>query len=122
MEPCFDLGSVDDGHMASILILEGDPDVRRLLLILLADGGHAATALDPDHDVPADIDVLLLDPTSRMHFEQARRAREARPGLPIVCMSFVQVGRFPATDGPLVHLEKPFTPAELEAAIVLALA
>ena len=109
--------------MASILLLESDPDVRRLLLILLGDLGHAAAAHEREEDVPAGTDLLILDPTSRIYLEQARRARDANPGLPVVCMSFLQEeGRFLTTGGPLVHLQKPFTADELDAAIRLALA
>ncbi|MCU1347011.1 MAG: hypothetical protein JWO56_41 [Acidobacteria bacterium] len=109
--------------MASILLLEGDPDVRRLLLILLADLGHTAAALERDQDVPAGADLLLLDPTSRIHLEQARLAREQNAALPVVCMSFLQEeGRFLTTGGPFVHLLKPFTADELGAAIATALA
>jgi DNA-binding response OmpR family regulator len=108
--------------MASILLLESDPDVRRLLLLLLADLGHTAAAIELEQDVPAGTDLLLLDPTSRIHLEQARRARAENPALPVICMSFLQEeGRFLRT-GPLVHLQKPFTADELDAAVRLALA
>jgi CheY-like chemotaxis protein len=107
--------------MASILLLEGDPDVRRLLLIVLADLGHTATAPDGDGDVPQSTECLLVDPVSPRLLDQARRARAATPGLPIICTSFLKQRAFSGA-GPLVHLAKPFTPDQLGAAIEGALA
>jgi DNA-binding response OmpR family regulator len=107
--------------MASILLLESDPDVRRLLLIVLADLGHDATALDAGVDVPRDADLLVIDPMLPQHLDQASRARAAAPGLPIICTSFLRQAAFPGA-GPLVHLQKPFAPDQLGAAIESALA
>jgi CheY-like chemotaxis protein len=108
--------------MASILLLEGDPDVRRLLLTLLVDLGHSATALDADEDVEQDVDLLLADPASPAHLELVRRARARNPVLPIVCMRYLREEESFRATGRLVHLEKPFTPNALAAAIALALA
>jgi DNA-binding response OmpR family regulator len=107
--------------MASILLLEGDPDVRRLLLIVLAELGHTAGVLETGADIPQGTDVLILDPMSPPHLAQARGAREQVPGLPVVCVSFL---REPGSlgDGRLVHLQKPFTADELAAAVEDALA
>jgi CheY-like chemotaxis protein len=107
--------------MASILLLEGDHDVRRLLLIVLADVGHTATAVAAGADAPHGGDLLLLDPMSPAHLEQARQLRAETPGLPIICMSFLRE-HASLGDGPLFHLQKPFTTAELGAAIAHALA
>jgi DNA-binding response OmpR family regulator len=106
--------------MASILLLEGDPDVRRLLLIVLADLGHAATAFETNADDQRGADLLILDPVSPSHLELARREREQNPGLPVICTSFVRERAFPGT-GPVVHLEKPFVADDLRAAIEAAL-
>lgn len=108
--------------MASILLLEGDPDVRRLLLILLTDLGHTAGALEACADVPQDIDLLLADPASGAHLEQVRRARARNPVLPIICMRYLREHEPFRAAGRFVHLEKPFTADELAAAIELALA
>jgi DNA-binding response OmpR family regulator len=107
--------------MASILLLEGDHDVRRLLLIVLADLGHTAAALDAGADVPQSTDCLLVDPVAPLHLDQAQQARAQNPGLPIICTSFVKEHAF-LEGGPLVHLTKPFTVDQLDAAIELALA
>jgi DNA-binding response OmpR family regulator len=107
--------------MASILLLEGDPDVRSLLLIVLGELGHTAAALEAGADVSQGPDLLILDPVSPPHLAQARRVREEVPGLPVVCMSFLrEPGSLGA--GPLVHLQKPFTADELAAAVEDALA
>jgi CheY-like chemotaxis protein len=107
--------------MASILLLEGDPDVRRLLLIVLADLGHTAVPLEAGGDVPQSTDCLVVDPAAPIHLDQARRARAQYPDLPVICTSFVKEHAFPEA-GPLVHLAKPFTADQLGAAIDLALA
>jgi CheY-like chemotaxis protein len=107
--------------MASILLLEGDPDVRRLLLILLADLGHSAAALDPGADVPQDIDLLLADPASAAQLEQIRRARAGNPSLPVVCMRYLPEHEPFRAAGRFVHLEKPFTTTQLAAAVDRAL-
>jgi CheY-like chemotaxis protein len=112
---------VDHASMASILVLEGDPDVRRLLLIVLAQLDHTATALDGHDDVPEGADLLLLDPVPPKHVERARRIRAEAPGLPVICMSFLAKDAS-LGDGPLFHLQKPFTTEELGAAIEHALA
>jgi len=107
--------------MATILLLEGDPDVRRLLLIVLAELGHTAAALDTGVDVAHGTDCLLVDPVAPLHLEQARRARARTPRLPVICTSFVK-GQALHGGGPVVHLAKPFSPDQLGAAIELALA
>ena len=103
--------------MASILLLEGDPDVRRLLLIVLTDLGHCATTLE---EAPHGADLLIVDPVSPTHLELARSAREQKPDLPVICTSFVKEHALPGT-GPLVHLQKPFVADDLAAAIETAL-
>jgi CheY-like chemotaxis protein len=111
---------VDHADMASILVLEGDPDVRRLLLIVLAQLEHTATALDAHDEVPAGADLLLLDPVSPKHLERARRIRAEAPALPVICTSFL--GKDGSLgDGPLFHLQKPFATEDLGAAIEHAL-
>jgi CheY-like chemotaxis protein len=108
--------------MASILLLEGDPDVRRLLLILLADLGHDAAALAAGDDVPRDIDLLVADPASPAQLEQMRRARAENPVLPIVCMRYLPEHEPFRAAGRFVHLDKPFTSDQLAVAVELALA
>jgi DNA-binding NtrC family response regulator len=94
---------------SSVLVSEADPDVRRLLVLVIERLGHEAIVLDRDVDLPARVDLVLVEPTSAACLEEARRAREHRPEVLVVAMSALT----PAADflkcGPLEYLEKPFT-------------
>jgi DNA-binding NtrC family response regulator len=94
---------------SSVLVSEEDPDVRRLLVMVIERLGHEAIVLDRDVDLPARVDLVLVEPTSAACLEEARRAREHRPEVLVVAMSALT----PAADflkcGPLEYLEKPFT-------------
>jgi CheY-like chemotaxis protein len=103
--------------MASILVSEADPDVRRLLVLVIERLGHDAIVLDCDGEVPPRADLLLLEPSSRACIEQARRARERSPELPIVAMSALPPEAAFLRCGPLEYLEKPFTIDGLVAAL-----
>jgi hypothetical protein len=48
--------------MAKILVSEADPDVRRLLIVLIRRLGHEAVVLDPGGAVPPRADLLLAEP------------------------------------------------------------
>ena len=48
--------------MAKILVSEADPDVRRLLIVLVRRLGHEAVVIDPDVEVPPRADLLLAEP------------------------------------------------------------
>ena len=78
--------------MAKILVSEADPDVQRLLTVLVRRLGHEAVVIDPDVAVPPRADLLL-----------AEHGTEA-PELP------------------LVSTRKPFTLSQLRSAIELSLA
>jgi DNA-binding response OmpR family regulator len=109
-------------EMASILLSEADPDVRRLLVVLLERLGHEAIVLGGGLEVPPPADLLLLEPASPPHLEQARLARELNPSLPIVCVSMLPDDvRFPEL-GPLAYLAKPFALDELGSTIEAVLA
>jgi DNA-binding response OmpR family regulator len=108
--------------MASILLSEADPDVRRLLVILLERLGHQPIVLDEgDLESPPPADLMLLEPAAPERLEQARRIRADRPSLPVVCVSVLPAEARFLTLGPLVHLTKPFTSEELDATIGAAL-
>ena len=47
--------------MAKILVSEADPDVRRLLIVLVRRLGHEAVVIDPDVEVPPRADLLLAE-------------------------------------------------------------
>jgi hypothetical protein len=48
--------------MAKILVSEADPDIRRLLIVLVRRLGHEAVVIDPDVEVPPRADLLLAEP------------------------------------------------------------
>jgi len=70
--------------MAKVLVSEADPDVRRLLVLLLERLGHDAVVLDPDVAVPPRADLLLVGPESAACREQGRRIRAYGPALPVL--------------------------------------
>ena len=47
--------------MAKILVSEADPDVRRLLTVLVRRLGHEAVVIDPGVAVPPRADLLLAE-------------------------------------------------------------
>jgi hypothetical protein len=102
---------------ASILICEADPDVRRLLIVLMERLGHTAVVLDPSVEVPPRGDVLLVEPSSPRCVDAARAARLLFPELPVVAMGALPPGAEFLTLGPLVLLEKPFAVDALAAAV-----
>ena len=95
--------------MASVLVSEADPDVRRLLVLVIERLGHEAIVLDGNVEVPPRASLLLLEPTSPACIDQARRVRERWPELPVVAMSALPAEAAFLTSGPLEYLEKPFT-------------
>jgi hypothetical protein len=104
---------------ASILISEADPDVRRLLIVLMERLGHEAVVLDASVEVPPRADVLLLEPASPRCVAAARAARLLFPELPVVAMGALPPGAEFLHDGPLALIEKPFTVDVLEAAVAI---
>ena len=100
-----------------VLISEADPDVRRLLVVLVERQGREAIVLGPDVVVPPRGEVLLVDPVSPASMVQARRVREFFPSLPVLCLNPIirQVG-LPG-DGPVAMLPKPFTAEAFDAAL-----
>jgi DNA-binding NtrC family response regulator len=94
---------------ARILVSETDPDVRRLLVVLIERLGHEALVLEPDVDVPPHGDLLLLEPESTIGLDHARLVRAYFPDLPVLCLNALpDAGSF-LTRGPLGFLQKPFT-------------
>jgi DNA-binding response OmpR family regulator len=106
--------------MASILLSEADPDVRRLLVVLLGRLGHDTIALDGGI-VPPPADLMLLEPASPSCLAQAAVVREEQPELPVICVSILPSETCFLGHGPRMYLAKPFTIDELDAAVNAAL-
>jgi CheY-like chemotaxis protein len=103
--------------MASILICEADPDVRRLLTVLMERLGHEAITLDRHVEAPPRGDLLILEPLAPWCLEQARQVRLFFPHIPIVCMGRIPDDTDFLGDGIVALLEKPFTVEALETAV-----
>jgi hypothetical protein len=103
--------------MASILVSEADPDVRRLFVVLMERLGHEAIVLARHLEIPPRGDLLLLEPTEPWCVEQARLARDFFPRLPIVCMGALPDDADFLAEGVVVQLEKPFTVDALKASV-----
>jgi CheY-like chemotaxis protein len=103
--------------MASVLVSEADPDVRRLLVVLVERLGHEAIVLGPGIEVPPRADLMLLEPGSPTCLEHARAARAQSPDLPVVSLSLVPEGAAFLEDGPFEYLPKPFTVDQLRAVL-----
>ena len=102
---------------ASILICEADPDVRRLLIVLMERLGYAAVVPEPGLEVPPRVDLLLIAPSSPRCVAAARTARLLFPELPVVAMGALPEGAEFLAEGPLSLLEKPFSVDALAAAV-----
>jgi CheY-like chemotaxis protein len=101
--------------MARVLVSEADPDVRRLLGVLVERLGHEAIVLDPSAEVPPRADLLLLDAAAPFARRQLRLARLFFPDLPVICMGAFRDGDDDVR--PAAVLEKPFAAEALEDAI-----
>jgi CheY-like chemotaxis protein len=108
--------------MARITLCESDPDVRRLLVVLVERLGHEAIVPGGGTNVPPPADLLLVEPASAICLAQARAARARYPGLPVICVSMLPANAGFLTLGPFRYLTKPFSLAELSEAIAAALA
>lgn len=62
-----------------------------------------------------------IEPGDASSFELARRARERRPGLPLVCVSIYPPGPETEPLSPSAYLLKPFSVAELQRVLADAL-
>jgi two-component system nitrogen regulation response regulator NtrX len=106
--------------MAAILVVDDEPNIRRMVCSVLAAEGHDAVAAASGEEALAKIevaepDVVLLDLAlpGANGVEILRRLRHARPNLPVVMMS----GRATLADavqatklGAFHFIEKPLAP------------
>lgn len=104
-------------EVASVLVCEADPDVRRLLTVLVGRMGHKALVLDPGVAIPPEADLMLLEPESEVCLEHARAARADSPDLPVISLNLVPAGGEFLFEGPLEYLQKPFTIEQLRAVV-----
>lgn len=102
---------------ASVLVCEADPDVRRLLAVLVERLGHEAVVLGPSVGIPPHADLMLLEPGSAICLEHARAARAASPDLPVISLNLIPEGGEFLSEGPLEYLPKPFTLDDLRSVV-----
>jgi CheY-like chemotaxis protein len=99
--------------VASILVSEVDPDVRRLLVVLIERLGHDAAVLRDDVVVPPRSDLLLVEPSSPVGLEHLRLVRAFFPEQPVVCLNPLPDGAGALGRGPTWFLPKPFSLEQL---------
>jgi DNA-binding response OmpR family regulator len=105
--------------VARILIVEPYPEVRELLALIVERMGHAPVVASTH--AAGSVDLLLVEPATRGALEIAQELRAESPTLPIVVVSFLPQ---PATWSglePAAYVLKPFTVAQLAAAVASAL-
>ena len=95
--------------MASILVSEADPDVRRLLEMQIERLGYEAIVVDRHSEIPPRGDLLVFEPSSLWCMHQARLARLFFPEIPLVCMGSPPDAAEFIAEGVVAYLEKPFT-------------
>ena len=119
----------DSRRKDSILVIEDDPDLRSLLLLMLDAEGHRVSAA-PDGPAALDMvahgalrpDLVLTDynlPGGMSGLQAAARLREGMPGIPVIVLTGdVRAGTLAdiARQG-CVHLSKPVRPQDLVQAI-----
>lgn len=99
--------------MASVLISEVEPDVRRLLVTLVERLGHDAIVLRHDVSVPPRSDLLLAEPAAPSGLEHARLVRAFDSELPIVFLNPLPEDAGFLGRGPAFFLPKPFSLEQL---------
>jgi DNA-binding response OmpR family regulator len=107
--------------VASILISEVDPDVRRLLVVLIERQGHSAAVLRDDVVVPPRSDLLIVDPAAPAGVEHLRLIRAFFPEQPVICLNPLPEPAGLLGRGPTYFLPKPFTPERLGGVVDRAL-
>jgi hypothetical protein len=107
--------------VASVLISEVEPDVRRLLTVMVERLGHEAIVLEADVVVPPRADLLLVEPLARPGLEHARLVRAFFPELPVLCLNPLPENAGFLGRGRTRFLPKPFTLDQLGTALAASL-
>jgi CheY-like chemotaxis protein len=104
--------------MACIAIGEPYGEVRELLVHVVEGAGWEAVV---DADDAWRADAFLFEPGDAGSLALARRLRQERPGLPLVCVSIYPAGPETSALEPSAYLVKPFSVVELQRALSAAL-
>lgn len=107
---------------SKVLISEVDPDVRRLLVVLVERLGHEAIVLREDVVVPPRADLLLVEPLAQSGLEHIRLVRAFFPEMPVVCLNPLPDEAGFLGRKPLEYLSKPFAPEALAARLAATFA
>ena len=107
--------------MASILVADTNPAVRRLLELRLGRLGHEPVRWNGGEVAGATIDAALVEPADPEILAFARTLRRDHPELPIVVSSVRGRTLETAWLRPVAHLVKPFGRDRLERALDRAL-
>ena len=100
--------------MARVLVLEPDRELRALFARQLVSIGHEAVA-------DGEPDAVLVEPADPAMLRQALALRNARPELPIICVSIADDPRVAHELQPSSFLVKPFAVGMLRVALEAAL-
>jgi CheY-like chemotaxis protein len=105
--------------VARILVSDPNPEVRALLGHVVSRLGHEPVYLEPGpgEALPADVDVMLLEPADPRALGAAQVLRLRHEHLPIVCASIYPETANARRLAPVAYLVKPFALGELERAL-----
>lgn len=107
--------------MASVLVMEPHPEVRELLVRIVCRLGHDALVDDGrPPDEWGNVDAVLVEPACEGSIEAVAPLVRER-GAALVCVSIYPPPAVASPLAPAVYLQKPFSLAELEHALVAAL-
>jgi hypothetical protein len=104
------------------MISDPHPAVSRMLVRMVARLGYEPVAVE-SHPTPAQLrsaDALLIEPASPAAITLARTARAANPAVAIIgegALALRQRDSWNGAAAPVVHLAKPFTIEQLDAAL-----
>jgi CheY-like chemotaxis protein len=109
---------------ARVLVGEPHPEVRALLQRVLDRLGLEPVSLRPHWRGEAlpDVDVLILEPALEHGVALAHDLRHENPDLPVICTSSDLPDAAVAELEPIAYLLKPFRLADLEGALLDAVA